>query len=166
MSLTREDEWIDGKFLPRGTTLILNTWGLHRDPERFPSPDVFDPDHYLGVTKLASELATAANAEERDHYGYGAGRRLCPGIHLAERNLFLGISKLLWAFEILPGKNERGERMESGSVDVDPVTAYSEGFLTCPRPFACEMLVRGGGRRETILREFAKAEEDIFKRYE
>src|ERR1700733_6302398 len=30
--------------------------------------------------------------------GTGAGRRLCPGIHLAERNLFIAMAKLLWAF--------------------------------------------------------------------
>jgi hypothetical protein len=51
-------------------------------------------------------------------------------------------------------------------VDVDPVTAYSEGFLTCAHPYACEVEVRSEGRRETILREFRKAEEDIFSKYE
>ena len=51
--------------------------------------------HYAGVAKLAPELAASSDYEARDHGGYGAGRRLCPGIQLAERNLFLGIAKLL-----------------------------------------------------------------------
>jgi hypothetical protein len=72
--------------------------------------------------------------------------------------LFLGIAKLLWAFDIKPGKD-----ME---VDVDPVTAYSEGFLTCAHPYGCEVEVRSEGRKETILREFQKAEEDSFSKYE
>jgi hypothetical protein len=95
--------------------------------------------------------------ELRDHYGYGSGRRLCPGIHLAERNLFLWIAKLLWAFNIKPG-----EHME---VDVDPVTAYSEGFLTCAHPYGCEVEVRSERRKETILKEFKRTEEEMFSKY-
>ncbi|KAL5323736.1 hypothetical protein ACEPPN_008277 [Leptodophora sp. 'Broadleaf-Isolate-01'] len=161
-----EDDWVDGKLIPKGTTILINAWGLHHDPKRFPNPDIFDPDHYLGVTKLAPELAASADYDARDHYGYGSGRRLCPGIHLAERNLFLGIAKLLWAFEILPGKDENGLRIKNEDIDVDPVTAYSEGFLTCAHPFGCEVQVRGGTRKETILREFGKAETEVFEKYE
>ncbi|EED21842.1 hypothetical protein TSTA_090820 [Talaromyces stipitatus ATCC 10500] len=29
--IVKEHYWIDGKLLPRGTTLILNIWGLHHD---------------------------------------------------------------------------------------------------------------------------------------
>lgn len=164
--LTGTDDWVDGKLIPKGTTIILNVWGLHHDPKRFPNHDVFDPDHYLGVTKSAPELAASADYEARDHYGYGSGRRLCPGIHLAERNLFLGIAKLLWAFNILPGKDRNGERMRSEDVNVDPVTAYSEGMVTCANPFGCEVQIRGATRKETILREFEKAEKEVFEKYD
>jgi hypothetical protein len=33
-------------------------------------------------------------------------RRICPGIHVAERMLWLAISRLLWAFEIRPLPDE------------------------------------------------------------
>lgn len=33
-------------------------------------------------------------------------RRICPGIHVAERELWLAISRLLWAFEIGPHPDE------------------------------------------------------------
>jgi hypothetical protein len=141
---------------------MINAWGMQHDPKYFKSPDVFDPDHYLGVTKLAPELAAAADYEARDHYGYGSGRRLCPGIHLAERNLFLGIAKLVWAFNIRPGKDEDGKAVEP---DVDPYTGYSEGFLVCAHPFKCEIEVRGKSRKETILREYEIADREIFSKY-
>ncbi|PNY24206.1 Fumitremorgin C synthase [Tolypocladium capitatum] len=102
-----EDDWIDGQFIPKGTIVIINAWGMHHDEKRFPNPDTFDPDHYKGQTTLAPELAAAADYESRDHYGYGSGRRICPGIHLAERNLFLGIAKLIWAFSIEPAVDEQ-----------------------------------------------------------
>jgi hypothetical protein len=110
-------------------------------------------------------LAAAANYDARDHYGYGSGRRLCPGIHLAERNLFLGMAKLLWGFDITPGKDENGRVKSSESVVVDPVAAYNEGFLVCAHPFSCEFTVRSENRRETILNEYETAERDIFSKY-
>ena len=58
---------------------------------------------------------------DRDHWTFGAGyvhktkqksvpladvccrsRRICPGIHVAERELWLAISRLLWAYDIRP----------------------------------------------------------------
>ena len=154
---------MDGKFLPKGTVVFINAFGMHHDPSRFANPEVFDPDHYKGQTTLAPELAAAADYESRDHYGYGSGRRLCPGIHIAERNLFLALAKLTWAFEFRPGKDEEGKVVEP---DVDNETGYSEGFLVCAKPFLCDITVRGEKRRETILAEFETAETDVFSRYQ
>ena len=37
---------------------------------------------------------------------FGAGRRICPGMIVAEREIWLTISRMLWAFEMeeIPGK--------------------------------------------------------------
>lgn len=156
-------DWIDGYKLPKGSIVFINAWGLHHDEKRYPNPDVFDPDHYKGVTSLAPVLAAATDENERDHYGYGSGRRLCPGIHLAERNLFLAISKLLWAFEFSPGTDDSGKTLE---LDTDPRTGYSEGFLVCAKPFPCQIEVRSDARRRTIDREYAGAKKDVFSRFE
>lgn len=157
------DDTINGMHIPKGSTIILNVWGLHHDPMRFPSPEVFDPGRYTGRTLLAPEYAASADFENRDHYGYGSGRRICPGIHLAERNLFLAISKLLWAFSFAEKQNELGEVIP---VDVDAATGYSEGFLHCPKPFDCEIKPRSEARQKTILKEYSEAEENIFSQYE
>lgn len=143
--------------------MFINAWGLHHDEKRFPNPEVFDPDHYKGVTALAPVLAAATDENTRDHYGYGSGRRMCPGIHLAERNLFLAISKLLWAFDFKPGVDEDGKRVK---LDIDPVTGYSEGFLVCAKPFKCEITVRSQERKKTIEREYEDAKRDIFPQFE
>lgn len=150
-----EDDWVDGMFLPKGTTIIVNAWGMQHDEERFPNPEKFDPEHFAGVTTLATELANGP-WENRDHYAYGTGRRFCPGAHLAERNLFLAMVKLLWAFKIKPGKVKP---------DLDPVTGYCEGFLVCANDFEAEFEVRGETRKETILKEFEEASRD-FGKYE
>ncbi len=58
---TTSDDWIDGYKIPKGSVIFINAWGMHHDEKYFPNPDVFDPDHYKGVTALASELAQAPN---------------------------------------------------------------------------------------------------------
>lgn len=152
-------------YIPKGSTIFLNVWALHHDPTRFPSPDVFDPDRYLGRTLLASEYAASADFEKRDHYGYGAGRRICPGIHLAERSLFLAISKLLWAFSFAERRND-GQGRVTIPLNVDPATAYLSGLHCCPKPFSCEIKPRSEARQQTILKEYALAEKTIFFKYE
>lgn len=149
--------------MPKGTTVIINVWGLHHDESQFPDPEQFIPERYIDRPLLAPEYAASADYESRDHYGYGAGRRICPGIHLAERNLFLGISKLLWAFDFLPMVDEAGKEIP---IDVEPSTAYSEGFLHCPKPFGCRIQPRSQTRRETILKEFEEVDSTIFSRYQ
>ncbi|KAK4226602.1 phenol 2-monooxygenase [Podospora fimiseda] len=157
-----EDDWVDGMFLPKGSDVFINAFGMHHDEKRFNNPDVFDPDHFKGQTALASELANG-EWEKRDHYGYGSGRRLCPGIHLAERNLFLALAKLIWAFDIGPGRDESGKVMEP---DVSHETGYSDGFLVCANDFPCEIKLRSEERGRTILREFELARVEVFSKYE
>ncbi|CAK4033461.1 O-methylsterigmatocystin oxidoreductase [Lecanosticta acicola] len=150
-----EDDWIDGMFLPKGTVVIVNAWGMHHDENLYQNPEHFDPDHFKGCTTLATELGKGP-CENRDHYGYGTGRRFCPGAHIAERNMFLAMSKILWAFDISPGPN--------GIPDTDPVTGYCEGFLVCANDFEAQFNVRGD-RRETILAEF-ESSKGKFEQYE
>ena len=157
-----EDDWIDGMLVPKGSEIIINAFGMHHDEKSFPNHDVFDPDHYEGFTALAAELASG-DYENRDHYGYGSGRRICPGIHLAERNLFLAIAKLLWAFNIDAGTDESGKHI---APDVSNETGYSSGFLVCADPYSCKITPRSEARRATILKEFEVAQSDVFSKYE
>jgi hypothetical protein len=156
----RLDDYVDGYLLPKGTSLIINVWGIHQGIP-FSDPTAFNPENFADVTTLAPTLA-AGDPEKRDHYGYGAGRRLCPGIHLAERNLWIAIAKLLWAFEILPGLDEQGNVIEP---EVDPRKAYSEGFLVCVKQFPARFKVRSETRRQVIESEWEDAK-SVFAQFE
>ncbi|KAK5460820.1 hypothetical protein LTS15_002883 [Exophiala xenobiotica] len=157
------DEWIDGKFLPKGTANFLSVWGLHHDESEFPDHHVFHPDHYKGRTLLESEYANSAEYDNRGHYGYGNGRRLCPGIHLADRNFFHTISKNLWAFDI-----DKAVDPKTGK-SIIPVTnavTCSRGALSaCAYEFPCKLTVRSRAKRETIMKEYAEAKADVFPQY-
>ncbi|KAJ5769077.1 hypothetical protein N7520_003636 [Penicillium odoratum] len=157
-----QDDWVNGYLLPKGTTVFLNVWGLHHDESVFPNPEVFDPSRYKGRHNLASDSAASPDYMQRDHYIYGAGRRLCPGIHLSEWSMFLGVAKLLWGFRFEHEVDENGNPVE---IDTDPITGYTEGFLVCPKPYRCKVVPRSKAHAETILREFASAESGFLSRY-
>jgi hypothetical protein len=73
------------------------------------------------------------------------------------------MAKLLWAFDISKKTDAHGTVVP---VDVDARTGYSDGFLHCPKPFACDIQPRSEGRRVTVMREFAEAENEIFSMYD
>ncbi|KIK54002.1 hypothetical protein GYMLUDRAFT_264859 [Collybiopsis luxurians FD-317 M1] len=93
-----EDFTYEGHFIPKNTLVVLNCWTLHHNEERYKDAMHFNPDRYLGDNLSCAESAKLANVMERDHWTFGAGRRICPGIHVAERELWLAISQLLWSF--------------------------------------------------------------------
>ncbi|KAF8500293.1 cytochrome P450 [Russula emetica] len=95
-----EDFVYDGLYIPKNTALILNCYEIHHNEERYPDPFSFKPERFLGDTLTCAESSNLRNGMDRDHWAFGAGRRICPGIHVAERELWLAISRLLWAFDI------------------------------------------------------------------
>ncbi|KAH9998122.1 cytochrome P450 [Russula compacta] len=95
-----EDFVYNGMYIPKNTTLILNCYEIHHNEEKYPDPFTFNPDRFLGDTLTCAESSKLPNAMDRDHWAFGAGRRICPGIHVAERELWLAISRLLWAYNI------------------------------------------------------------------
>ncbi|KAH9174756.1 cytochrome P450 [Lactarius sanguifluus] len=95
-----EDFVYNGMYIPQNTVVVLNCYNIHHNEEKYPDPFSFNPDRYLGNTLTCAESSKLPNAMDRDHWTFGAGRRICPGIHVAERELWLAISRLLWAFDI------------------------------------------------------------------
>jgi hypothetical protein len=68
-------------------------------------------------------------------------RRICPGIHVAERELWLAISRLLWAFDIL-------------SLPDEPISLeeYEGKAGRTPKPFRIKLIPRHN-RVQALLEE-------------
>ncbi|KAL0768893.1 hypothetical protein CaCOL14_008201 [Colletotrichum acutatum] len=96
-----------GYNIPKGATIINNVWAIHMDEERSPNPRVFDPERFKDDHTTLYQSAMG-DTKKRDNFVFGAGRRLCQGIHIAERSLFLGMSRLLWAFDFSPAVDAQG----------------------------------------------------------
>ncbi|OQU97105.1 hypothetical protein CLAIMM_03094 isoform 2 [Cladophialophora immunda] len=94
---TSESDSYRGKTIPARTTVIYNPSAIHHSSEYFRDHERFVPERFLSE-KDPRSLPHYAYAPI--HYGFGAGRRECPGKHVADASLFIVISRLLWAFNI------------------------------------------------------------------
>lgn len=139
-------------FIPKGTVVSINQYAIHYDPARYDEPDSFRPERYLEHS-LKAGAYTGGDPYARDHFGFGAGRRICPGMHLAENSLFITLAKILWAFQIRAPLTSDGKEEE---VDVSD-TAYDDGSNTLPKPFKVRFLVRNKTREQTLQREWQYA---------
>lgn len=96
-----EDFWYNDKLIPKGTVVVLNTWTMHHDSSRWENPTEFNPDRYIEDPLPSSASANLTDPYTRDHWMFGAGRRICPGMMVAEREIWLTISRMLWAFDMI-----------------------------------------------------------------
>jgi len=95
-----QDDIYDGMVIPKGTVCFPSITALNLDPERYPEPEVFNPDRFIHDEVPSAASAISSDYMKRDHYHYGFGRRLCPGILIAEASLFIFISRLVWGFDV------------------------------------------------------------------
>ncbi|KAL2839386.1 cytochrome P450 [Aspergillus pseudoustus] len=141
-------------FIPANTVVCINQYALHFDPTRYENPDDFIPDRYLNHSLKAGAYAAHPDPYARDHFDFGAGRRICPGMHLAENSLFITIACIIWAFQILPPL----ENGKVGPVDVSDA-AYEDGVNTLPRPSKLRFIPRSPEVEKTLTTEWTKAKE-------
>lgn len=167
---TSEDDWYEGYFIPKGTVAVLNWWyvswsisvsniitnylrAIHMNPELHESPAEFRPERYLNKTLSAADYINSNDPYERDHFTYGAGRRVCPGVHVAERSLYINIVRTLWGFNISKSKAADGSAIE-------PEMGMIRGFLSVPKPFECTVSPRSAQHVKVIRESFKQAEKE------
>lgn len=105
---TVKDDYYNGYFIPAGTTIINNAYSVHQDETRFPDPDRFEPMRFINHNLSALNYANLTDADKRDHFAYGVGRRICAGLSVAEPSLFLLAARTLWGFNIAQSRDGNG----------------------------------------------------------
>ncbi len=90
--MTMRDAVVDGFRIPQGTNVLVGIYTLHRDPELWEQPEVFDPERF-----------TPERSAGRDRWQYlpfGGGPRTCIGDHFAMLEATLGLATIVRAAEI------------------------------------------------------------------
>lgn len=149
---TKEGHY-NGYFIPEGAELMNNVWTIHMDEAHYPNPREFQPERYEGDNQTAADSAANPDARKRDHFGFGAGRRICPGLHVAERSLFLGISRILWGFSIAP-------KTRDGIAVPINTERLTQGFVCMPDIFECDIRPRDEKREKKIRDDWHRCVQD------
>ncbi|NXY20437.1 CP2DH protein, partial [Atrichornis clamosus] len=98
--MTYRDTELQGFFIPKGTTIIINLSSVLKDETVWEKPNEFYPEHFLD--------ANGQFVKPEAFLPFSAGRRACPGELLARMELFLFFTTLLQKFTfVLPEDQPR-----------------------------------------------------------
>ncbi|KAG2154435.1 cytochrome P450 [Suillus bovinus] len=101
---TVNDDVYEGYYIPKGATVMANTWAMARNPEKYPNPTRFMPERYM--SKVAVEESSTRDRDDIS-FAFGFGRRVCVGRHVADASLFAAVVNILAIFRVerAPGWN-------------------------------------------------------------
>lgn len=131
--LTKDDIYkLDGGrsvFLPAGSNVHPVQWTIHREPKRYPDPDGFRPERWLEKEWPTYREPLTQYPNLQNFSAFGFGRRICPGLNIAERSLYILIARIAWCCDI----SQR--RSSTGGTVVPPSYDYTTGFnVSASRP--------------------------------
>ncbi|XP_065864839.1 cytochrome P450 76AD1-like [Euphorbia lathyris] len=86
------DVEISGFKIPKNAQILINVWALGRDGSIWEKPDSFEPERFL-------ESEIDVKGSDFELIPFGAGRRICPGLPLANRMLHLMLASLIHSFD-------------------------------------------------------------------
>jgi cytochrome P450 len=104
----------------------------------YPNPEVFSPERHLirlsdGRWKLREDVTDPRK------FAFGFGRRVCPGIHIAEQSLFAILTTVMQTLDVVRVKDHDGR-------EVIPDARVNSGLLCHPLPFAYILRARSDAK--------------------
>ncbi|CAL0304119.1 unnamed protein product [Lupinus luteus] len=119
-----EDCVVSGYLIPKGSVTCINIWAMGRDPKIWENPLEFKPERFLeGEGRFID-----TKGHNYELLPFGSGRRGCPGMPLAMRELPTVIGALVQCFE-WNMFDYNGKILENGeTIDMD-----ERPGLTAPR---------------------------------
>jgi len=81
-----------GIFSRKGTIFVSNNYHICSSEEEYHNPGKFIPERFLDV-----------NVKDilQEQIGFGSGRRVCISWNVAQRNMFITFSRLLYCFDFM-----------------------------------------------------------------
>ncbi|MFS7916963.1 putative cytochrome P450 [Helianthus anomalus] len=101
---------VGGYTIPKGCSIFLNVISIHRNPQCWDNPLEFKPERFLankGTNKWDY------NGNDLKFFPFGSGRRLCPGIPLAQKMQMFILASLLHSFDWSLPNGEEHDLSES-----------------------------------------------------
>ncbi|PCH39553.1 cytochrome P450 [Wolfiporia cocos MD-104 SS10] len=120
--------------IPAGTVIIPNIWAISQDTQMYPEPISFRPERYWGTDQTTS-------AVDPRMFAFGFGRRICPGRHIADANIWLAMANMIATLSISRARDRTG-------VEITPPSSFTSGFTSRPIDFPCTIKPRS----ESVVR--------------
>nr|A0A0S1TP26.1 RecName: Full=Ferruginol synthase; AltName: Full=11-oxomiltiradiene synthase; AltName: Full=Cytochrome P450 76AH24; Short=SpCYP76AH24; AltName: Full=Ferruginol monooxygenase; Short=11-hydroxyferruginol synthase [Salvia pomifera]ALM25796.1 cytochrome P450 76AH24-like protein [Salvia pomifera] len=86
------DQVVNGYLIPKGTQVLINAWAMGRDSSLWKNPDSFEPERFL-------DQKIDFKGTDYELIPFGSGRRVCPGMPLANRILHTVTATLVHNFD-------------------------------------------------------------------
>ncbi|KAK9056235.1 hypothetical protein SSX86_027325 [Deinandra increscens subsp. villosa] len=86
------DVEIQGFMVPKNAQIFCNVWAMGRDPKLWSHPESFMPERFL-------EVDIDYKGQDFELIPFGAGRRICPGLNMAQRMLHVMLGSLIHKFD-------------------------------------------------------------------
>lgn len=145
---TSDDNYL-GYHIPAGVPIINNVWSINNDRT---NPRVFEPMRHMANHRYPPKGdLIGSDGSDRGFTTFGAGRRMCPGIHVAERSMYTAVARLLWAFNFKRAVDTNGQPTP---IEPDAMTA---GFMCTPIHYEMVFESRSKERDAFIRHSWTKA---------
>ncbi|KAH9971621.1 cytochrome P450 [Russula compacta] len=125
-----QDDVYRGLFIPKGSVMVANAWGILHDPEIYPDPEAFRPERFLNEDGSLRDDPALSLA-------FGVGKRICAGRHFVDATLFIVASSVLSVFNITKAKDENGHE-----IPVTTATSVRSAIVVHPEKFECSITPR------------------------
>ncbi|KAJ8667185.1 hypothetical protein QAD02_008847 [Eretmocerus hayati] len=103
--------------IPKGTSIFIPVWAIHRDPQIYEDPDTFDPERF-----------SEENVKDRHPMNYlpfGDGPHNCIGLRFANYQTKVGIITVINKFKV----NTCRETIQTYRVEPRPIIPTPEGGI-------------------------------------
>ncbi|GAB2212349.1 hypothetical protein Droror1_Dr00020309 [Drosera rotundifolia] len=97
------DVELSGFVIPKNSQVLVNIWSIGRNGSLWKYPNIFEPERFMGVD-------VDFKGHNMELIPFGAGRRMCPGLPIAQKTLRLILGSLLNSCD---WKLERGADREN-----------------------------------------------------
>ncbi|KAL3640522.1 cytochrome P450 [Castilleja foliolosa] len=111
--IAQESCEINGYFIPKGSTLLVNVWAIGRDPNVWADPLEFKPERFLAGGERPN---VDIKGNDFELIPFGAGRRICAGMSMGIRMVQLLAATLIHGFDFELANGQLGQtvNMEEG----------------------------------------------------
>ncbi|KAK7437133.1 hypothetical protein VKT23_018756 [Stygiomarasmius scandens] len=146
-----QDDYYKGYFIPKGTLVLADVWGINCDPEIYgPDADKFHPERHLDTNGNLKD-----DSPSEGHVTYGFGHRICAGRYVANNTMFIEIAMILWATKLEPVKSRNGNFVMPDVNGVDGGRFFVRPppfeFVTTPRFEDVDTLIQQA--RDEVMQE-------------